>query len=90
MKDPTIVPQRHIPPESRLWRVLDGDPYSYHLVPAAPAHFRMKLNTSPADVAVYVQDRIPSLVPFDWWWVRGNDGKVEVCIRMDKVFEIAG
>ena len=89
MKDPILAPQRLVPPESRLWRVLDGDAYSYHLVPTEPAHFRMKLKAPPADVASYVQDRIPSLVPFDWWWVHSFP-TVEICIRMAKVIEIAG
>ncbi len=84
---------------NRLWWRLDGDPYSYNLRAADPSHFRIKLNPWKVDIGdtpegeavkLYVTTMIPDLDPFDWWWTKGNDDKIEVCIRMAKVLEIAG
>jgi hypothetical protein len=74
--------------------LLDGDWYTLTRCPGialddAGACYTVRLKQIPADVAVYVRERM-TIPDGDWWWV-ARSGRIEVSLRvgaMPKIREI--
>jgi hypothetical protein len=85
--------------KERLYHLLDGDPYSYELRPGrfgyhgpcGLAYYALRLHTIPNDIVGYMHSRIPSLQPFDWWWLprqAADQRWIEICIWEAKVLAL--
>ena len=90
----------------RLWELLEADMYTCQRRqnvacgwsgegqrPSSftSACYAIRLKRVPMNVAEYVNACIPTLEPFDWWWVPRSDKTgewIEIFIREEKVLQL--
>jgi hypothetical protein len=80
---------------SHIFNMLEAEPYSCQyrtdVNHARDARCVMRLRKIPEDVATFVHQRVPTIDPFDWWWVRRQDKTgpwIEVSIRSKAVIKL--